>query len=98
MEYHVFLTPKGDCEGLYVSNESASGFEVHELRNGHSSIGFDYRIMARRSGYEKVRLADKTKQFAPRPKRAAGPRPPMPTAQEIQKAQEAHLHTARLAK
>jgi len=26
------------------------------------------------------------------------PRPPMPTAQEIQKVQEAHLHTAQLAK
>jgi hypothetical protein len=63
VEYHVFLTPKGDCEGLYVSNETATGFEVHELRNGHSSIGFDYRIMAKRVGYEKVRLADLTEQF-----------------------------------
>ena len=98
MDYHVFLTPKGDCEGLYVSNETASGFEVHELRHGHSSIGFDYRIMAKRKGYENIRLADKTKQFAPRPKRTQRPRPAMPTAQEIRKAQEAHLHAARLAK
>jgi hypothetical protein len=98
MEYHVFLTPKGDCEGLYVSNETATGFEVHELRHGHSSISFDYRIMAKRKRYENIRLADKTKQFAPRPKRAEGPRPAMPTAQEIRKAQEAHLHAARLAK
>jgi hypothetical protein len=97
MEYHVFLTPKGDCEGLYVSNETAFGFEVHELHQGHSSIGFDYRIMARRKGYENVRLADKTKQFAPRPKRREGPRPVMPTAQEIRKAQEAHLHPLRPA-
>lgn len=62
MEYHVFLTPKGDCEGLYVSNESAGGFEVHELRGGHSNIAFDYRIMAHRKGYEKVRLEDMTQR------------------------------------
>jgi hypothetical protein len=63
MEYHVFLTPKGDCEGLYVANETAQGFEVHELRGGHSSIAFDYRIMAKRVGYENVRLADVTERF-----------------------------------
>jgi hypothetical protein len=63
MEYHVFLTPKGDCEGLYVSNETETGFEVHELRGGHSSIAFDYRIMARRKGYESIRLADMTNIF-----------------------------------
>lgn len=61
LEYHVFLTPKGDCEGLYVTNETPTSFEVHELRHGQSSIAFDYRIMARRKGYENVRLADKTK-------------------------------------
>lgn len=59
-EYHVFLTPKGDCEGFYVSNETAIGFEVHELHGGHSNVAFDYRIMARRSGYESIRLPDMT--------------------------------------
>ncbi len=62
VEYHVFLTPKGDCEGLYVSNETPQGFEVHELRGGRSSIGFDYRIMAKRVGYENVRLEDVTER------------------------------------
>ncbi len=60
MEYHVFLTPKGDCKGLYVTNETADSFEVHELAGGRTSIAFDYRIMARRKGYENIRLADKT--------------------------------------
>jgi len=60
IEYHVFLTPKGDCNGLYVTNESAASFEVRELHGGHSSIAFDYRIIARRTGYEQIRLADKT--------------------------------------
>ncbi len=60
MEYHVFLTPKGDCKGLYVSNETPASFEVHELGGGSSDVAFDYRIVARRKGYEQVRLADKT--------------------------------------
>jgi hypothetical protein len=98
MDYHVFITPKGDCEGLYVSHESPTGFEVHELRNGHSNIAFDYRIVAKRKGFEQIRLADKTKEMsASRPKRTAGPRPVMPTALEIRKAQ-AHLHATQLAK
>jgi hypothetical protein len=63
VEYHVFLTPKGDSEGLYVSKETPQGFEVHEQRGGHSNIAFDYRIMAKRVGYEKVRLADLTEQL-----------------------------------
>lgn len=63
VEYHVFLTPTGDCKGLYVTNKTASSFEVRELGGGTSSIGFEYRIMARRKGYEDIRLADKTEQF-----------------------------------
>jgi hypothetical protein len=63
VEYHVFLTPKGDCEGLYVSSETPGGFEVHELHHGNSSVAFDYRIMAKRKGHENIRLADRTKEF-----------------------------------
>ena len=59
-QYHVFITPKGDCNGLYVTNETAASFEVRELHGGHSSIAFDYRIVAKRTGYEQLRLADKT--------------------------------------
>jgi hypothetical protein len=64
MTYRVFLTPKGDCQGLYVSNESPQGFEVHELRGAHSNVEFDYRIIARRKGYENIRLADKTESMS----------------------------------
>jgi hypothetical protein len=63
VEYHVFLTPRGDCEGLYVGSQTAQGFEVHELRGGSSNIAFDYRIMAKRNGFETVRLADVTKKY-----------------------------------
>lgn len=60
IEYHVFLTPRGDCNGLYVTNETAASFEVRELHGGRSSAAFDYRIVAKRTGYEQIRLADKT--------------------------------------
>jgi hypothetical protein len=63
LEYHVFLTPKGDCKGLYVTNETADSFEVRELGGGTADIAFDYRVIARRKGYETVRLADRTRQF-----------------------------------
>jgi len=54
--YHVFLTPYGDCEGLYVAQKTATGFQVRELRGGKSNITFDYRIVAKRRGYESLRM------------------------------------------
>ena len=57
-EYHVFITPKGESEGLYVVNKTAAGFEVREGHGGHSNIGFDYRIVGHRMGYENVRMED----------------------------------------
>src|SRR5580658_8463598 len=61
--YHVFLTPNGDCKGLYISQKSAASFQVRELGGGSSSVAFDYRIVARRSGYENVRLTDVTEKY-----------------------------------
>jgi len=46
---HIFLTPQGDCNGLFVAERSDSGFTVRELRNGTSSLTFSYRIMAHRA-------------------------------------------------
>ncbi|HEY8113781.1 MAG TPA: hypothetical protein VII16_13110 [Actinomycetes bacterium] len=54
---HVFLTPEGDCDGLYVSSRTARGFEVQELRRGASSLLFSYRVVGRRADLEAVRLA-----------------------------------------
>ncbi len=56
-DYHVFLTPKGDCNGLYVTNENASGFTVRELHGGRSSLAFDYRIVAKPHDDNGSRLA-----------------------------------------
>ena len=63
VEYHVFLTPGGDSDGLYVINKTAQGFDVHEQHGGHSNIAFDYRIMAKRAGHENERLEDVTEHM-----------------------------------
>lgn len=63
IDYHVFLTARGECEGLYVTNLTASGFEVRELHHGSSNVAFDYRIVAKRAGYENQRLADVTERY-----------------------------------
>lgn len=86
-DYHVFLTPRGDCRGLYVARTTSGGFEVRELGGGSASIAFDYRIVAHRRGFETVRLkevhlppAPKELQFRPAStrsvERAAPPQPP----------------------
>jgi hypothetical protein len=43
--YHVFLTPEGDSNGLYVSSRSPTAFEVHEQQGGTSSLTFSYRVV-----------------------------------------------------
>ncbi len=44
--YYVFLTPLANTRGLYVSEKVASSFTVREVENGHSRLGFDYRVVA----------------------------------------------------
>jgi hypothetical protein len=55
-DYHVFLTPEGPSNGLYVADRSASGFEVREQGEGNAEIEFSYRIMTRRSDVRIKRL------------------------------------------
>ena len=62
-DYHVFLTPNGDSKGLYVAARTSTSFEVHESGGGASSLSFDYRIVAKRRGYEAQRLVDVTERF-----------------------------------
>jgi hypothetical protein len=63
LEYHVFLTPNGDCKGLYVNQKTTTDFEVRELGNGNSSVKFDYRITALRKNYETKRFVDHSREF-----------------------------------
>lgn len=53
--YHVFLTPLGDC-GLYVADKSSTSFVVRALGGQSCNLAFDYRIVAKRLGYEDHRL------------------------------------------
>jgi hypothetical protein len=62
-DYHVFLTPRGDSKGLYVTNATPTSFEVHESGGGASTLSFDYRIVAKRRGYEALRHVDVTESY-----------------------------------
>jgi hypothetical protein len=72
---------------LYVTNETSTSFEVREQGEGTSNIAFDYRIVAKRIGFENIRLEDKTKTMAfsePKNQRrySGGPHHP-PSNQEL---------------
>lgn len=54
-DYHVFLTPLGGC-ALYVAEKTSESFTVRSLDGEACSIDFDYRIVAKRLGYEDLRL------------------------------------------
>jgi hypothetical protein len=91
VDYHVFLTPDGDCKGLYVAEKSAASFVVKELGGGTSSIAFDYRIMAKRKSFESVRLADVTKAMTIKhPVRSAANARHLPSAQSIREQTQEH--------
>jgi hypothetical protein len=53
-EYAVFLTPEGECSGLYVSKKEFYGFEVKELKDGKSDIRFSWQVKAVRIGDEET--------------------------------------------
>lgn len=100
IDYHVFLTPNGDCRGLYVAQKSETSFVVRELGGGTSDIAFDYRIMAKRRGYEAIRLVDKTSQFAALPiaaqRRSTPLRAPIPkTPEELRNLKNLRRAAAR---
>ena len=51
----VFIELGGDCNGVFVI-KGLTGFDVVELKGGISSVPFDYRIVARRKGFEEHRM------------------------------------------
>jgi len=74
-DYHVYLTAEGDCQGLYVSGKTASGFSVQELKGGTSTATFSYRIVAKRTGITNERLAPVRLSADPSNPQSTGPRP-----------------------
>jgi hypothetical protein len=51
----VFVELGGECEGVYVEKD-LTGFDVIELHDGRSGAAFDYRVVAKRKGFEDKRL------------------------------------------
>jgi hypothetical protein len=81
-DYHVFLTPRGDCRGLYVRSQGGASFEVRELAGGKSNVAFSYRIVGRRKdikGYTRFAKIDArlakidTRLPVPAPRRRPAP-------------------------
>src|SRR5262249_35234171 len=68
-DYRVFLTPEGDCRGLYVRRKSAS-FEVREFGDGASDVAFSYRIVGRRRDITRHRRFAKIDTRLPLPSAA----------------------------
>lgn len=70
-EIKIFVQLEGDCNGVYVANKSATGFEVVELKGGNSNVRFSYEVVANRAnvvenGHQFT--YDSSKRFAPGPK------------------------------
>jgi len=52
----VQITLTSDCNGVYVSETTSTGFTVRELRNGTSNATFNWEVACKRRGYENIRL------------------------------------------
>ncbi len=44
----VTVTPMGQCNGVYITNVTAKGFDVVELNNGTSNVEFSYIVVGKR--------------------------------------------------
>jgi hypothetical protein len=69
----VYITPEGDCNGVFVTNKSANGFDVVELRGGQSNVNFSWQIVATRANEEyilrdgSIEVSDYSQRFPPAP-------------------------------
>ena len=45
----VFIQLKGDCKGVFVTNETQNGFDVTELQGGTSDVEFGWFVSANRA-------------------------------------------------
>jgi hypothetical protein len=66
-DYRVFLTPEGDCQGLYVRSKRGTSFEVRELQGGTSNVAFSYRIVAKRKDIKSHMRFAKIDKASPMP-------------------------------
>ena len=80
----VFVQLEGDCRGVYVS-KGATGFDVSELQGGTGNVPFSYRVVAKRKGYEDVRLA-----------KMQGPTPEDVEAQSVKAQDDMNKESSRM--
>jgi hypothetical protein len=45
----VFIQLEGECNGVYVTNKTPTGFDVVELNGGKSNVKFVYHVVANRA-------------------------------------------------
>jgi integrase len=72
--YHVFLTPYGETNGLYVMRRTRRGFDVVERKQGRSSVRFSWRVVAKPKSAKHKRFAKMTARQMLRHVRAAAAR------------------------
>jgi hypothetical protein len=48
-DLRVFIQLEGDCNGVFVLNKTANGFDVQELKGGTSNVNFVWQIVANRA-------------------------------------------------
>lgn len=96
--YQVFLSPEGDCQGLYVARKSGGGFEVRESQGGRSNIRFGYRVVARRKDVAAPRFA--RAKFPPMPADVDAPigTPEAPAVPTLAKARASALSLRKTAR
>lgn len=70
----VFIQLEGDCNGVYVTNKTAQGFEVVELQGGKSNVPFSWSITATRANETfvakdgTIRISNNSQRFPYAPK------------------------------
>jgi hypothetical protein len=86
-DYHVFLTPEGETNGLYVSDRTPRDFEVREQGEGTSALAFSYRIVARRGDVVAERLKTVEEPLPP-PERTPPEFEPPTTWSEVEQEEQ----------
>ncbi len=64
------LTPRGDCQGLYVESVSTTELVVRESGGGRSNTAFDYLVYGLRIGFEEAPVVATKTREAPIPSMA----------------------------
>lgn len=56
------LTPRGDCNGLYIASLTTTEMMVRELMSGTSDVTFDYVVYGLRIGFEEVSIVQEKQE------------------------------------